>query len=793
MYHSSLFQECTFDSQDISLGSSSYKLTGSALVECESSFISCCKSYYETKYCTKGITQALNSSFCPYLAWSPLPSAKERISRSCCESCLKGINDQEAQIDCSNKSPSTFNNSLDYNVYLDCCTRKLTKITSATLAAHEIEDAATDVAIDASINPSTSRRNLPQRARGAGDDLSRGATGSVPGSTNAIFRSPIFANDSTPCSRINKCAHFCIDTANGVPKHCACREGFVLGEDGGSCRSATTVYTAFRSSSSGHNIDPCIIPPAEKSSTANDNRLLEQQKSTSTGAARTIHTPVTVVEEHEDTVRRTYSSEVTKYESSSRGRPPYYASSHPSSSSSSSISNEPHQVTPTCATGYKWDRNVHSCVDIDECHDLVPPPCHRDTESCVNYEGGFYCRKVVHHVVAPEKSVAHSVSSHQTESTYRSPSSCSDGLRFDGLKGYCVDIDECSEGSDNCHSPSETCRNTFGNFTCDCNSGYRKGDSNVCVDIDECSDVHYTLCPRQESVCFNTPGSYKCLCKDGFRETPGSNSCSDIDECSQNPSICGSNSICVNTYGTYKCRCQHGFKMSSDGKTCQDIDECQSGLRLCIGICENVPGSFTCRCPTGFRLDPSRRICEDIDECHESNPCHGGETCLNTIGSVKCYSINCPSGYYLDANRSNRCVKRIINQSYDTQTQVLRYGNQPHYITYNHLTLACNLTDSSRSFYDFIFDSTTDEAYLYDLNVLDVRAPPGVRRVTKDDFILRRTGKSGASIHPSGLRPINGPQDVDLEFTVKTKTGETFYKSILTIYVAQYDGVNFTK
>ena len=47
--------------------------------------------------------------------------------------------------------------------------------------------------------------------------------------------------------------------------------------------------------------------------------------------------------------------------------------------------------------------------------------------------------------------------------------------------GYChiiffnADIDECFEGTDNC---SQTCTNTEGNFTCECDDGYY-------LDIDE--------------------------------------------------------------------------------------------------------------------------------------------------------------------------------------------------------------------------------------------------------------------------------------------------------------------
>ena len=41
-----------------------------------------------------------------------------------------------------------------------------------------------------------------------------------------------------------------------------------------------------------------------------------------------------------------------------------------------------------------------------------------------------------------------------------------------------IDIDECETGSDNCDVDA-TCTNTAGNFTCNCNQGYR-GDGVSC-------------------------------------------------------------------------------------------------------------------------------------------------------------------------------------------------------------------------------------------------------------------------------------------------------------------------
>lgn len=159
------------------------------------------------------------------------------------------------------------------------------------------------------------------------------------------------------------------------------------------------------------------------------------------------------------------------------------------------------------------------------------------------------------------------------------------------------------------------------------------------------------------------------------------------------------------------------------------------------------------------------------------------------MGDHRCYSINCPTGYYQDPGRENRCVKKEIKQTFDTLTQSVTYErNAPHYITYNHLTLACNLTDYDKPFYDFSFD-TAREDYDFKINVVNAGAPPGVPVARSDNFRIVRKGRNGASIHLN--KPIVGPQDIDIEFSVSNSKGEVFYKSYVTIYVAKYDGVNF--
>lgn len=42
----------------------------------------------------------------------------------------------------------------------------------------------------------------------------------------------------------------------------------------------------------------------------------------------------------------------------------------------------------------------------------------------------------------------------------------------------------------------------------------------------------------------------------------------DVDECSEQPALCGSNAVCNNQPGTYRCECVEGYQFAADGRTC---------------------------------------------------------------------------------------------------------------------------------------------------------------------------------------------------------------------------------
>jgi len=60
----------------------------------------------------------------------------------------------------------------------------------------------------------------------------------------------------------------------------------------------------------------------------------------------------------------------------------------------------------------------------------------------------------------------------------------------------------------------------------------------------------------------------------------------DIDECEEDPEICGFNANCTNTMGNFTCNCLAGY----EGRcvNCTDIDECLSNPCTSHSTCNNT-------------------------------------------------------------------------------------------------------------------------------------------------------------------------------------------------------------
>uniref|UniRef100_A0A8D0LAE2 Nidogen-1 n=1 Tax=Sphenodon punctatus TaxID=8508 RepID=A0A8D0LAE2_SPHPU len=143
-----------------------------------------------------------------------------------------------------------------------------------------------------------------------------------------------------------------------------------------------------------------------------------------------------------------------------------------------------------------------------------------------------------------------------------------------------------------------------------------------------------------------TGNRYTCECSVGFRGD--GRVCYDIDECLEQPTVCGSNAVCNNQPGTFRCECVEGYQFSADGRTCVAVERitnhCVTGTHTC-----DIPqraqcvytgaSSFICTCLAGFSGDG--RSCADVDECQQDR-CHPDAFCYNTPGSFSC---QCKAGY----------------------------------------------------------------------------------------------------------------------------------------------------
>ncbi|XP_039576204.1 hemicentin-2 [Passer montanus] len=226
---------------------------------------------------------------------------------------------------------------------------------------------------------------------------------------------------------------------------------------------------------------------------------------------------------------------------------------------------------------------------------------------------------------------------------------------------YCMDVDECTEGSHACRY-NQICQNSAGSYSCSCPPGYRTlGTGWPCLDVNECLNFP----PPCAFECRNLRGSYECLCPAGKTVLPGGRCGSagmeggdtasrDTPLRRQGPSsrLRGRSfytQLALRRVAKDAARgargppCPSGY-LRRNG-TCTDLDECQT-LNQCQHECRNSPGSYHCLCPTGYRLLSNGKTCHDVDECTEGTiRCGSSQMCFNTRGGARCMDVPCPAGY----------------------------------------------------------------------------------------------------------------------------------------------------
>ncbi|KAM5238007.1 fibrillin-3 [Ctenodactylus gundi] len=346
-----------------------------------------------------------------------------------------------------------------------------------------------------------------------------------------------------------------------------------------------------------------------------------------------------------------------------------------------------------CPLGYSLDPSGTLCEDADEC--AAGRPCGEGT--CVNVLGGFECACAEGFEPGPAMTCEDvdecsrnpllcAFRCRNTEGSYLCTCPAGYALREDGA--MCRDVDECTDGSQDCHTRGMLCKNLFGTFACICPPGMRPqpGSGEGCTDEDECH-TWPSVCTHGR--CVNTVGSFWCNCDPGFQPSPTLTECRDIRQglcflealqagCpaqeSSGQAVPWATCCCAGGRGwgphcelcplpgtsAYKELCPHGLGYTADGR---DVDECHMLTHLCPhGECINGIGSFRCHCHAGYAPDAAATACLDVDECaQDPRPC--SLLCTNTEGSFLCA---CPRGYLLrEDSRTckdlDECSSRLHN------------------------------------------------------------------------------------------------------------------------------------
>ncbi|XP_072025693.1 uncharacterized protein [Amphiura filiformis] len=305
-----------------------------------------------------------------------------------------------------------------------------------------------------------------------------------------------------------------------------------------------------------------------------------------------------------------------------------------------------------CRVGYQGvDLTNQVCTDIDECASDRMGPC---DHFCSNTEGSFECSCRSGYYLRENKLTCEDITECMdnnagcSQQCHNLPGSWECGC-FDGFRqpepdvDICNDINECTERLHHCATEEgAVCRNTKGNYTCECPKGFEEHNWIHCKDIDECAASKLNSC---QQVCNNTLGGYSCSCLPGYQQVNDTH-CEDVDECKEN--MCDHSELCTNSQGSYSCACRQGYFLLSDGVSCSDINECANDNGGCEHVCINDRGGHRCECNDGFDLTENGKECKDINECTTDYACcNQMHNCVNLEGS---YTCSCDKGFYMDAD-----------------------------------------------------------------------------------------------------------------------------------------------
>ncbi|KAI6175436.1 Fibulin-1 [Aphelenchoides bicaudatus] len=482
--------------------------------------------------------------------------------------------------------------------------------------------------------------------------------------------------------------------------------------------------------------------------------------------------------------------------------------------------------TLSCGTGYAMDSETEQCVDVDECnlgaHDCGPlyrcrnipgsyrcdpKQCRQDevmdpsTGECtsVSCPAGYEAKdgRYINECLSPRRCGSYEECIN-TQGSYRCQEKgnlCASGYKMDQESGFCLDIDECLDGTHTCGKLQ--CINMPGSFKCRCAAGYEFNETTKhCEDVDECKKFQGHIC-SQHATCENTIGSFNCHCKSGYKLAADKRHCDDVDECSNGEARCQQR--CINTPGSYQCLCDRGYQLSSNELTCEDINECEAwtrnGNQLCMGSCINIPGSFQCTCPTGYRLQEDSITCKDIDECAEIGcPDKENQVCVNTLGDYRCQTITCPKNYAPDRHYKNRCNRK---PNVCTNPDSERCKRHPVHISWQHISIPKHVNISAQRTSITLFSmkgpASINTTMQFELRLISAASEAsGVLPAVRENFLIQKGDDRNSAV--IALRDsLDGPQEVQLELVLRLSTNGEFsgkYMANLNVYVSKYSYVD---
>ncbi|XP_073163279.1 fibulin-7-like isoform X1 [Lepidochelys kempii] len=238
---------------------------------------------------------------------------------------------------------------------------------------------------------------------------------------------------------------------------------------------------------------------------------------------------------------------------------------------------------------------------------------------------------------------------------------CLQDRTWSGQQPFCQTISNCA--SSPCANGG-TCVEDVRRFSCLC-PGSWSGSNCQTPSSSSWGTLSTSSFSRQPRCTDARPRSHHCTCDPGFQlraggvcqESPLSIPWPDVDECqlfqaSWQTRLCVHD--CVNVPGSYRCVCPQGYLLHADQNTCTDVDECTDNQHNCSHgeLCVNVFGGYRCvrpKCPQP-RLNTSY-VKTSVYQC-ERNPC--------PMNSRACrLAANSISFHYLPL-QSNRTVPRVL-------------------------------------------------------------------------------------------------------------------------------------